>query len=198
MKDKKMPGQKNLPTLTVYSFYKDFEIEAYVYEKDEDNDGFTFDYKVIMDGTKSCNYLTAAGFNEYLYRRKLNSKNEQLLNGKNFPRNMLIRDVSDLGGSSKLTRTDGLDALKQFFMDPDFTRFPPRDIMKVDDNREEDPHALDEFFMDEDIKLILEREFNEEDLNREFYKNYNQLAKKIWSGKFFPDYAIDELGYPPF
>lgn len=195
LNENKIASKKGLPTLTVYAFFKDFEIEAYVFEKDKNNDDFTYEYKQITDGVKDCNYLTDAGFNAYLNRRESNSNNIQLINDKNFPRNILIRDVSDKGGSSKLTRIEGLKVLKRFFMDPVYAKFPPKDIITVDSNKEEDPHALDEFFLNEDIERIIKLEFKDDDLNCNFFKLYPQLAKKIWSGKYYSDYA-HELGYP--
>ena len=80
-------------------------------------------------------------------------------------------------------------------MSAQFSKHPPKSITTIDGTNELDPHSLDTFFMDSDIVETVTTTIAEADLNGEFYKKIPQFALKLWSGKFYPDFAHN-LGFP--
>lgn len=186
-----------LPTLTAFAFHPDLPIEGYVYAKDDRNDAFLWGFKQVVDGTADCKALIGANFSSYPFRRIPNTpENAFMINQKDsYNRCILFRYVPE-GTSSVASRTMGLNILKKFFMDAAFSKWPAPNILTMDGTNEDDPHALDAFFMDEEIEKIIKEEFDDEELDFDFYAKYPGLAKKLWSGTSYPDYAI-QLGFPP-
>ena len=198
MKEKKgiqiKAGAKN-PTLTCYSFRDEFSIEAYLYCRDDNNDSFTNGFKRFVDGVIQCDELTNANFVAYKYRRTPNSNNTIMLDSNSYWRKIFLRYVPG-GRSTPGSRTEGLQVLKTFLMDRNFSEYPPADINTVDCTNEEDTHSLDMFFLDQDIIDIIKVDVDEQDLNSLFYSTYTGFARKLWSGAFYPEYARTELGFP--
>ena len=107
---------------------------------------------------------------------------------------MIVRYVPE-GVSTAETRCKGLSELSSFLMSTQFSKHPPKSITTIDGTNELDLHSLDTFFMDSDIVEIVTTTIAEDDLNGEFYKKFPQFALKMWSGKFYPDFARN-LGFP--
>ena len=187
--------RKPVPILTAFAFHPDLSLEGYTYTRDDNNDAYTHEYKLVVTNKKTCEYLTNANFISFGDRRDPDSMNEALINERdNFRRCVLCRFIPE-GVSTTSTRAEGLEILKRFFMDPAYAKFPPSDIITLDGTIENDPHPLDAFFLDDMIKIIITREFDDEELNSKFYSKYPKLAKKLWSGTFYSTFAMD-LGFP--
>ncbi len=102
------------------------------------------------------------------------------------------------GISTAEDRQVALDVLKGKFLSKEFSNFPPdaiETIETIDAMNEENPHALDLFFLDSDIVDIIKEQVAESDLTSEFFHNYADCAKKLWSGIYYPNFAR-ELGFP--
>lgn len=190
----KTNGTKN-PVLTCYGFGPELPIEAYLYSKDDTQDGYMNGFKLFVDGREDSDTLTEANFTAYMGRRVPQSANVVMHNGATtFWRIVMLRYVPDRVSTSE-TRAHGLQVLKTFLNSTLNTKYPVADIITIDGTHEEDPHSLDTFFMDNDIVDIIKEAFDEQELNKEFYANYQSLALKLWSGPNYPDYARS-LGYP--
>ena len=61
-------------------------------------------------------------------------------------------------------------------------KYAPKDVPLIDATNVDDPHSLDHFFMDQDIVEIAQTEIAEDDLNGEFYSNFPEFARKLWTG----------------
>lgn len=181
--------------LEVYGFHPILPIEAYLYIKDERNDGFMVGIKGFCEHNDPTNEaLTKANFTSYLFRRLPNT-NEKMVSSKNFPRTVVLRYVpTEI--STKKTRQEGLQVLSKFLNSEQNTQFvSSKNIPTIDKTNEADPHALDCFFLDGDIESIIRNVFDEDELNMNFFSKYNQIALKLWSGTEYSDFAR-QLGFP--
>ena len=192
------------PTLTVHAFKEPLTFEAYIYEASPGNDGFVASFQKVMDGSDRCDYLTEANFTKFVWRRDPNHSNDPnsentILHNtstakKDFWRGIMIRYPNN-EGSSPETREEGLQVLKSFLMDPQFTDYPPSDIETMDATNMEDPPALDEYFLDHGIKAFLTEDLEESDFDPGFYDRYTEFAQKCWSHSKPSKWAL-KLGFP--
>lgn len=114
---------------------------------------------------------------------------------KKYYRNVLLRYVPTVT-STKETRAHGLQAAENFLKSGKNTGFPSMvSIPTMDCTNESDSHSLDSFFLDNDIENIIRNVFEESELNKSFYTKYNTVALKLWSGKYYSDFAR-QLGFP--
>ena len=183
------------PHVEVYGFHPILPIEAYLFIKDDHNDGFMLGIKgFCQDNNPTNEALTTANFTSYLYRRLPNT-NEKMVSSKNYARSVVLRYVpTEL--STKKTRQEGLQVLSKFLNSEQNTQFVSKNsIPTVDKTNEADPHALDCFFLDNDIESIIRNVFDEGELNMNFFSKYNQIALKLWSGTEYSDFAR-QLGFP--
>lgn len=190
---KKTQGQRH-PILTCYAFHPDLPIEAYLFTKDDNNDAYTWGYKQFIAGHTTSDTLTEANFTAWKFRRTPNSNNVHLVDSRDFRRCIMLRYVPE-GISTPASRTEGLAVLRAFLMDRRYSNYPPANIITLDQTNTTDPHALDEFFMDQDIEVFIKEEFDIAELDNEFYTKYPELAKKLWSGIHYPEFAL-QLGFP--
>ena len=77
-----------------------------------------------------------------------------------------------------------------------FGYFNTNTIETFDNTNEQDRHAIDQFLLDKDIVDIIKEHIHSADLTPEFHTSFPELARKLWSGTTFPDYARETLGYP--
>ena len=113
---------------------------------------------------------------------------------KDFWRCVIVQYVPE-GVSTAATRCKGLSDLSSFLMSAQFSKHPPKSITTIDSTNELDLHSPDTLFVDSDIVDIVTTTISEDDLDGEFYKKFPQFALKMWSGKFYPDFARN-LGFP--
>jgi hypothetical protein len=169
--------------------------EAYVYCQDDNNDAFTNAFRKYIDGEIDSPALTKANFISYKNRRAPGSDNVTMRGSKRgFSRIVFLRYVPT-GVSTPETREAGLKILAAFFKDSNNSRFPPKDITTMDGTNVDNPRALDSFFMDSDIVGIIHTEFEAGDLNGNFYETYPAVARSLWAGQHYPDFARS-LGFP--
>ena len=183
---RKVAPKNFIPTITVYSFMEPLTFEAYIFEQSPGNDGYTASFKKVMKGDLECGYLTDKNFTKFVYRRDLHPhrSNEILCNARDEKhwRCLMIR-YPGLDGSTEESRQEGLAVAKRFFMDPEYSEYPPKNIETVDAMKE-DPEkfpALDEFFLDHDINAFLREDVESTELNEDFVENYPDFAAKCWS-----------------
>ena len=183
------------PHLEVYGFDPILPIEAYLYIKDEHNDGFMVGIKGFCTADSPTNEeLKKANFTSYLYRRLPNT-NQTMMSSKDFRRALVLRYVPTRL-STKTTRQDGLKVLSKFLNSQQNTIYVGKnDIPVVDKTDEANPPALDCFFLDDDIESIIRNVFEEDELDNNFFIKYNNLALKLWSGTNYSDFAR-HLGFP--
>jgi hypothetical protein len=190
---KKQPGDAY--TLTMYAMDPLLNTEIVLYTKGPD-DAFLAKYKNYTEGTVPSDELEAANFTGCFNRRKLGPENLIMKDSKNdkFWRKVIIRHPRET--STTETRAEGLAVLKACFLTKKFSNFPPDTIETFDNTNEHDRHAIDQFLLDKDIVDIIKEHIHSADLTPEFYTSFPELARKLWSGTTFPDYARETLGYP--
>jgi hypothetical protein len=194
---KSSPGTAGrFPTLSCHAFVSLLPIEAYLYTKDDHNDGFTNGLRKFFNGVTESPELTEIDLRFMKDRRIPNSDNLTLKDSNNWPRKIIIRIFEDRAQiSTPETRQQGLSVIKTFLLSRSNSDFPPTDITTMDLTDEQDPPALDMFLLDQDIETIIKQEFREEDLNEDFYTDYPDLARKLWGGNHYNDFARS-LGFP--
>lgn len=141
--------------------------------------------------------MVDGGFSTYVFRRMSPETDSPMKNlGKdNTWRLWLIRYPPE-GESTTETRKEGADLLNKFLADARFSKWPvTRPFRVVDGTDEENFPALDEFFMNQDIEMFLRQDLEEEDLNDEFFDNFTDFARKIWSGNNLTEFAYG-IGFP--
>lgn len=191
---KKVPFVNNpIPSLTCYGFSDELPIEAYLFCKDDNTDAFYHGFKQFADGELDSEYLERINFTSYKARRRPQSNNVIMMQGT-YRRYVLVRHVP-AGISTPESRTKGLDTLREFLMSTANSKFPITNINTLDCTDKNNPLALDSFFLDDDIVDLIKTEFDAEDLNKEFYSKFPVLARILWSGPNYPDFARD-IGFP--
>lgn len=187
--------KKTQPRLTVRAFDPVFNIEAYIYEKTADEDGFLHSIQQYSDNDLEIPALDELGGITKLVPRRLPGTDEQqMLGGKGFWRRIIIRYVDAETGSTPESRRQGLEALSAFFRDSEFSRFPP-DSIETTDVTGEDPEPLDNYFLNYDIKVMMEEDIDNEALNTAFFGNNEETALKCWSRPTSFQWATG-LGFP--
>lgn len=186
---------KNTPTISCYNFTTEFGFEAYTYTINDETDGFVTAFKKYMDGDKESAELDEANFTSFKVRRVPGDGNEILKSPDGFWRRVMVRHPPT-GESNAETREEGLRVLKEFFMNPVHTAYPPDSIATVDCGTLKDHLPLDQFFQDNDIAEFLRAEFADSVLNTDFFNDYTAFAKKLWSGPNYPDSARHKYGFP--
>ena len=192
--------KSNLPTLTVHSFAEPLGLEAYIYEQKEGADGYLRGVEEVLSGQMTCDYFSNALFHRVVNRRIAKSPNNEILKFSDPQKSKLWRKIIlryPEGGTSHVTRQEGLKIAKKFLMDNMFTKYPPNDIVTIDATDAENVPSLDQFFVDNDIKKILQQEISPNMLDCNFHANCTEFAAKCWSGATEFDYAIS-LGFPNF
>ena len=182
-------------TLTVYAFHETIGMEAYIFTKDDAHDGFIHGYKEYVASNIKNEILEKSNFTGWKNHRVPGTDNVIMVDPKGFWRAIMIRYLPGDGVSTPETRQSGLKVLSAFLQSKDGTKYAPKDVILVDATNVEDPHSLDHFFMDQDIVEFAKTEIAEDDLNGEFYSRFPEFARKLWAGKFYPDFAR-ELGFP--
>jgi hypothetical protein len=193
LKDKLSKTAKTAPTLTVYGMDKSIHTELYTYTAGT-GDGFLATYNKYVEGTHPCKPLDDANFTGCMSRRQPGTIGTIMKNPKGFWRKVIVRHPSDLESTAE-TRAEGLEVLKKCFLSNEFTHFPPENIETFDATDEENPHALDSFLQDHDIVTIVTEQIDEAELDGDFYTKYPETAKRLWSGKYYPNFACG-LGFP--
>jgi hypothetical protein len=184
-----------LPTLSCYGFTEELPIEAYLFCRDDNNDGFFNGYKLYTEGKIDSESLSAANFTSCKIRRVPQSNNVIMKNAANaYWRMVIVRHVPS-GKSTSESRAQGLNVLKDFLMSNKNTDYPVGDIKTIDCTKEADPHSLNSFFVDNDIVDIIKKELHEDDLDSNFFSKFDTFARKLWSGPNYPDFARD-IGFP--
>jgi len=166
------------------------------FESRPGTDGCTNSIKNVMGGEECCPHLESAGFCDWVERRAAGSKDSAILCSRKtkFWRGIAIRHPGDEGSTAE-SRAQGLELLKRFFSDEEFTQFVPAEIATIDLSEEETPPPLDEFFLDPHIKKFMETEVEESFLNQNFHSEHHDLAVKCWRGETNFKFA-KELGCP--
>ena len=181
------------PTLTVYVFSPDLGVEAYLYIKDDNNDGFLNSFKKFSEGKLEYSPLSEAGFTGYKPRRRSPGSSVILNDSKGFWRHVILRYVPL---STPETRQTGLRVLSDFFRSASNSDFPPSEIQAHDASEDGTTYfALDNFFQDAVIQQIIESEFAPDELIPEFFTKYPALATQLWSVGPYPVWARTTLGF---
>jgi hypothetical protein len=171
--------------------------EAFVYERDATNDGYTGGFGQVMNTDTKCKYLEEAGFCRLYPRRVDVATNEALKNSRNsYNRMVMVRYVHDHDPATSDSTREGLSVLKRFLMDPEFTRYPPVSIVTVDRTDDDNRMPLDHMFLDRDIITILEGEYDDLVLNDTFFEQYSEAARYVFSREPAPMIGVVRLGYP--
>lgn len=190
---------RSIPTVSVHTFGAPFTFEACICESKPGTDGFTNSVQKVMAGEQCCPCLEGAGFCDWVPRRVPGSRDSTILCSHEkkkctFWRGIVIRHPGDAGSTAE-SRAEGLELMKKFFTDEEFTQFVPSEIATVDLSEDETPPPLDEFFLDRDIRKFVETEVDESFLNENFHQEHHDLAVKCWREEINFKFA-NELGFP--
>lgn len=152
-----------------------------LFEHIRDNDGFR-DEGVLM----------------VVHRRVSQANNGVLSNARDtYPRRAIVRLVNDI--STHASCLDILHKFRAFLMLPDNNKFGYDYVVNdASDLTPTNPEAplepLDHYLQDDMIVNIIVNVY--ENANQTWYNNNTENASDFFTGPTFPQYAIDQLGYP--
>ena len=195
-------SKNKYPVLRCFTFDPLFRLEAYIYEKaDGTGDGFMHNIRAYCNRKLECKEIDHLNLVDCNPRREPGTDQIMCNKGTQFWRNVIVRYPIDEGDndvpSDKETRKQGLQTLKSFFLNEEYTRYAPDNITLKDetDVPNYDPPALDMYFTDYAIRKIMEKHINEDELNENFVSRWPELAAKCWSGDKVSSWART-LGFP--
>jgi hypothetical protein len=201
------PRRKNAPMpqrkkklsyqLTVQAFPEPFAFEKYIFHYGNDEkDGFLYSLKQFLSGNLEENPQTLVDANVTACpdHRIPFSNDEVLKDADNVYHRCIIVRYPKEGESTPETRITGLNLLADFFMDHNFSKFPPAFIDKSDITDLDNPSPLDMFFLDKEIKDFIIQAIDEKYLNKTFVATFPEFAKLCWSGKHISVFA-QSLGF---
>ena len=187
--------------IRVYRFCPPLEMEVYISEKNSSTDAYLKGLSDYINPVTKNEFkhetIDNCNFTEILNRRISCGRDENMFGtGKDatYPRKIIVRYPEE-GFSTEETRQKGLNALKTFFEDSRFHKFPHQNIILEDMNNDKvSYYALDEFFKDKNIENIMNVHFESDELNKNFFKKYSKFANYVYKGKEYGNYAMS-LGF---
>ena len=198
MRDKlKLRKEKPVPTISCRGFcVTPMALEAYEYTISSLKNGFLNEFRKYTKGEVQSDELTNANFVGLKIKWSDEIGNEPMLDPDGFARVWIIRYPLE-GESTPETRQEGLRVLRDFFMSKKATNYPPTTITVVDHTiGDDDDGVLENYFMDSDIEEIVKVSCDVDEINDQFYDNFPDFAKKIYSEKEPSAFAKDMLGFP--
>jgi hypothetical protein len=169
--------------------------EAYLYEHGPNNDGFTQPLRELCSGVIQNERLSEMGFSEIKHRRVTGSKNLYSLGRKGYKREIMIRYLGN-NKSTPESRREGLQALKEFLLNPVYTKFPPKGI-DMEDITNEDLIPLDQHFMDDTVEYFMKIYLDQSTFGADFFKKFPGFAAMCWHGPHESQFA-ESLGFPKY
>lgn len=193
------PKKRTPMRIVCINFSAVLEFEIYMYEKSQDDDGFTHNIsRYIRDeyGDLKCDEFDKCNFTASLVRRAPFSNNAEMKNlGNKYMRHIFIRWPTE-GESTPETRQQGMEGLKALINDRRFHAFVPDNIV-LEDRTDYDatpPFSMDQFMHNDAIDVALKQAINESEWTRDFRNKYPNLAAVIWRGNYPSDYG-KSLGF---
>lgn len=188
------PKKPNGCSLKICSFHESFTMEMIIYERNDGEDGFLNYIRLFTMDEKENDILDELGITRLAPRRVPNSDNQIMLGAKKgYWRKVIIRYVD--GPSTSASRQEALNKLKNFFLDPKYSTYPPLNIDTVDITNTEHPESLDNYFTDKDIELIMKEDFVEDDLTSNFVTNFPEVSQVCWKYQHVSNWARS-IGFP--
>lgn len=165
-----------------------------IYERTDGEDGYLHFICQFTQGERENDVLEKLGINRLVPRRKPDTNNEIMLGvKKGYWRQIIVRYADE--PSTPETRKETLDQLKTFFLDLNFTKYPPPMIDTIDLTDLDNTTSLDNLFLDDDIQTLMKEDLEEEDLNGNFTRNFTEVAKICWKYDHVSQWARS-LGFP--
>ena len=197
---REMPGKMSTklasrPTYNLYCWgWPSSPWEAYTFRKG-DKDAYAAFYRQVVDGEKDCQELEDMGFRMYFTRRRAPGDNSPSTGEDNWPENVYVRCVNNMNPTTPQTRQEGLSFLRRFFMNKEYSKYPPNDINTVDMTNEQDLMPMDHLLMDQHVMALLDRTIPTDHANRRFFTNHRAFASLFFGGPVYPPEAITTYGY---
>ena len=170
-------------------------VEFYILRKGEDRDGYTGFYRQVIDGEKENDALAEHGFFQYFTRRVSLEQDIPMVGQDTWNCTVMVRYVNGMNPSSTSTRYEGLTFLRGWLMDKNHSKYPPNDILTVDQTRGRDILAMDNFILDEHVLLVMEAVISEDLRNERFFTDFREYANVFYTGPDYPSDAIAQYGF---
>lgn len=184
--------------ISVVTFAAEFKFEAYYVEKPNGDQAYVNHLKEYVQGKLTEKSAAIDGINivDYCNWRIPNTDNKTMTTAaqETYPKNLFIVYPKE-NETTEATREKGLAAMKNFLMDPTFTRYPAEAVDVIDLTDEAHPPALDEYFMDRDIQKFMEEDLSVEVLDSTFATKFPAFARKCWRFNFISDWGMYTLGF---
>lgn len=177
--------------LTVIGF-PPLPVEIYVYRRGTDRDGYTGTYRKVIDGEMDSADLIRMGFTQYYVHRLSLEVNAPKVGEDSWNCIVMVRYVPGMQPSTSQTRAEGNAFLRSWLMDPEHSKYPPNDILTVDNTRSTNLEPMDHFLLDEHIFIILRAVV---DPDRRFFTDHPELAHLFYSGPNYYPEAVTQYGY---
>ena len=127
--DKKDTMKKpNACSLKICKFTECLDVEMIIYERTDGEDGYLHFIRQFSQGDVQNDLLQQLGITRLVPRRVPDTDNEIMLGSKKgYWRQLIVRYPNQPSTSD--SRKKDLDKLKSFFLDPNFTKYPPPSIV---------------------------------------------------------------------
>ena len=204
---KRSPGERNSSKMnkTVqyilkgWGFGPESTFEIYNYSSGSPTlgwkDGYTLYLRQFVDGTHEVDELVAAGITGYYFMRVRRLDNESARGTDNWPRFNILRMLPNGAYSTRESIQQGQSALRVFFMNDNYSLYPPAAITCIDATNYESPTPLDHFLLDADVMAVMNLIFDHTILTPTFVRTYPALAGMFFSGPVYSQLAVETLGY---
>ena len=174
-------------------------VELYCFIKGSDRDGWNEDYtrafRQFIDAEFEVPFLADAGFCGYYLVRASQAGISTVRGTDNWSRFYLLRMLPNQVPSTAVTRQEGMDILRAFFMDKTYSLYPPASIVTMDDTQTDQLLSLDHFLIDGDIVSIMQQILDESKLTTDFSLAFPLIAPLIFGGPAYSELAVNQFGY---
>ena len=159
-------------------------------------EGYTYPIRMHIDSDKpelQIEMVDQIGICAYFNIRDSYESNQPKLGRNDFYLFWLVRVIPGMNPSTNSTRIQGLQQLKELFLDDRYSKYPPKSILTEDITDLETP--MDRMFCDRDVMILLNFAFDPDTLNSSFAADFPDHARLVFGGPRYPAEAVNRLGY---
>ena len=193
-------GKGNINRLQVRAIHPEWPVELYWYSVGNPSsgwrDGYTFPIRRHIDSDRiedQIPTMDTIGIKGYFAHRISYDINEALLGNNGHGLFWLFRIVPGEAPSTEVTRREGLNHMRNFFMDSRYSKYPPSSMTTEDIT--DYATSLDHLVMDRDVINIINFIFDKDILNENFAKNFPDHACLVFGGPRYTQDAVMQFGY---
>ena len=193
-------GKGVVHRIQVKAIHSEWPVECYSYQIGNETmgwkEGCAYPIRQSIDSDRAedqIETLDSIGIRAYFNVRASHENNEPKLGRNGYFLFYLIRITPGNVPSTSATRIDGLNLLRNLFMDNRYSKHPPNSMSTEDATDYETP--MDRLFPDNDVINVINFIFDPDVLNPTFARSYSDHAQFIFGGPRYSETAVTRLGF---